>query len=86
MPGTVIGTKDTEGNKANKTPSPNRAYILVRKPNKQDLKVKYMSVINAKEKTKAEKEDFNSSDSVIPAPNPKMQIRCSKNNQDFMSG
>lgn len=43
-----------------------------------------MSVINAKEKTKAEKEDFDSSDSVILAPNPKMQIRYSKNNQDFV--
>lgn len=33
MPGTVIRTKDTEGNKADKIFCPNRAYILVGKTN-----------------------------------------------------
>lgn len=47
-----------------------------------------MLVINAKEKSEAGKENFCSTDSVIPErtqpPNPKMQTGCFQSNQDFV--
>lgn len=67
-PGTVIRTKDTERNKADKIFCPNRAYILwERQTINFKSEICHMLVINAKEKTKAEKDVFCSTDSVIPA-------------------
>lgn len=48
----------------------------------------HMLVINSKEKSEAGKENFCSTDSVIPErtqpPNPKMQTGCFQSNQDFV--